>query len=43
VKLSKAAIHNLSAAGRLVLTVRVTVTGASGTKLTRSGTVTLQR
>ena len=42
-KLSKAAIRGLSGAGPLQVTIRITVLGANGTKLTRSASVTLQR
>ena len=42
-RLSKAELRELSGSGPLVLTVRVTVTGASGVKLTRSAKLTLQR
>ena len=42
-KLSKAAVRELSGAGPLRVTIRITVLGANGAKLTRSATVTLQR
>ncbi len=42
-KLSKAAVRELSGAGPLRVTIRITVVGANGAKLTRSATVTLQR
>ena len=42
-RLSKAELRELSGSGPLVLTVRVTVTGAGGVKLTRSAKLTLQR
>jgi PKD repeat protein len=42
-KLSKAAVRELSGAGPLQVTIRITVVGANGTKLTRSASITLQR
>jgi len=42
-KLSKAAVRELSGAGPLTVTVRITVAGAHGAKLTRSAKITLQR
>ncbi len=42
-KLSKAAVRELSGTGPLKLTIRITVVGAHGAKLTRSASITLQR
>ena len=42
-KLSKAAVRELSGAGPLTVTVRITVVGAGGAKLTRSAKITLTR
>ena len=42
-KLSKAAIRELSGAGPLTVTVQITVVGAHGAKLTRSAKITLER
>ena len=42
-KLSKAAVRELSGAGPLTVTVRITVVGAHGAKLTRSAKITLER
>ena len=42
-RLSKAAVRELAGAGPLRVTIRITVVGANGAKLTRSATVTLQR
>jgi hypothetical protein len=42
-KLSKAAVRELSGAGPPQVTVRITVIGANGAKLTRSAIITLER
>ncbi len=42
-KLSKAAVRELSGAGPLTVTVRITVVGSNGAKLTRSAKITLER
>ena len=42
-KLSKAAVRELSGTGPLKLTIRITVVGAHGAKLARSASITLQR
>ena len=42
-KLSKAAVRELSGVGPLRVTIRMTVVGPYGAKLTRSASITLQR
>ena len=42
-KLSRAAAHRLASHGSLVLTIRVTFTGASGSTATRTVKLTLTR
>ena len=42
-KLSKAAVRELSGAGPLQVTIRMTVVGPHGARLTRSASITLQR